>query len=184
MLGALPQALIGRVPTCACSCPGCPPLPTRVLHQRDVCAIGPVFRRGPGRACASAACRTARWRSTSIDAPASTARAGSPYQDSDGAEWPDNLQRFALLGWVAAHLASGELDPDWAPAHRPRPRLARRAGLRLPRAPSRRGARQTVFTVHNLAYQGLFPGGDFSLLGLPARLMAPSGLEYYGRCRS
>jgi len=36
-----------------------------------------------------------------------------------------------------------------------------------------------VFTVHNLAYQGLFPSGDFALLGLPSRFMASSGLEYH-----
>ena len=50
-----------------------------------------------------------------IDAPYLYRRGGSPYQDSSGAEWPDNLQRFALLGWVAAHLAAGELDPRWTP---------------------------------------------------------------------
>jgi len=37
----------------------------------------------------------------------------------------------------------------------------------------------TVFTVHNLAYQGLFPSGDFAMLGLPSRFMASSGLEYH-----
>ena len=36
-----------------------------------------------------------------IDAPYLYRRGGSPYQDSQGEEWPDNLQRFALLGWVA-----------------------------------------------------------------------------------
>ena len=50
-----------------------------------------------------------------VDAPYLYRRGGSPYQDSDGGEWPDNLQRFALLGWVAAHLAAGELDPSWTP---------------------------------------------------------------------
>jgi starch synthase len=37
----------------------------------------------------------------------------------------------------------------------------------------------TVFTVHNLAYQGLFASADFNLLGLPSRFMASSGLEYH-----
>jgi starch synthase len=41
-------------------------------------------------------------------------------------------------------------------------------------------AARSVFTVHNLAYQGLFPQGDFRLLGLPQRLMQPDGLEFHG----
>ena len=43
--------------------------------------------------------------------------------------------------------------------------------------PARR--RRTVFTVHNLAFQGLFPAPTSALLGLPARFMAPDGLEYH-----
>ena len=39
----------------------------------------------------------------------------------------------------------------------------------------------TVFTVHNLAYQGLFDEGDFHLLGLPSRFMSFSGLEFHGQ---
>ena len=38
-----------------------------------------------------------------------------------------------------------------------------------------------VFTVHNLAYQGLFSLTDFHLLGLPGRFAAPSALEYHGQ---
>jgi starch synthase len=37
----------------------------------------------------------------------------------------------------------------------------------------------TVFTIHNLAYQGLFSSDDFRLLGLPSRFMTSSGLEYH-----
>ncbi|HSN33068.1 MAG TPA: glycogen/starch synthase, partial [Ideonella sp.] len=39
----------------------------------------------------------------------------------------------------------------------------------------------SVFTVHNLAYQGLFDAADFGLLGLPARLMGAHGLEFHGK---
>ena len=31
-------------------------------------------------------------------------RSGGPYQAADGSEWGDNLQRFALLGWMALRL--------------------------------------------------------------------------------
>ena len=50
-----------------------------------------------------------------VDAPYLFRRHGNPYQDSQGEEWPDNQQRFARLGWVAAHLAAEDADPDWSP---------------------------------------------------------------------
>jgi starch synthase len=115
-----------------------------------------------------------------IDAPYLYRRGGSPYQDDGGGEWADNAQRFALLGWVGAHLASGELDPEWTPevlhAH---DWHAAMSCAYTAAHPVRSTA--TVFTVHNLAYQGLFPSGDFALLGLPARFMASSGLEYHNQ---
>ena len=40
---------------------------------------------------------------------------------------------------------------------------------------------RSVYTVHNLAYQGLFDAADFALLGLPARFMGSSGLEFHGQ---
>jgi starch synthase len=39
---------------------------------------------------------------------------------------------------------------------------------------------RTVFTVHNLAYQGKFWHLDMPLLGLPWRLYNPEALEFYG----
>lgn len=38
----------------------------------------------------------------------------------------------------------------------------------------------TVFTVHNLAYQGLFSAGLFDLTGLSPALFTPEGLEFWG----
>ncbi len=92
-----------------------------------------------------------------IDAPALYDRPGNPYEDTSRQPYGDNHRRFALLGWAAAQLAQG-LDPQWRPdvvhAHDWHAALApaylhfaRQAGG--PRAGS-------VFTVHNLAYQGMF----------------------------
>ena len=39
----------------------------------------------------------------------------------------------------------------------------------------------SVFTVHNLAFQGLFPHDDWALLGLSSRYMSPSALEFHGQ---
>ena len=38
-----------------------------------------------------------------------------------------------------------------------------------------------MFTVHNLAYQGLFPMHDWAMLKLASRFMSPTGLEYHGQ---
>jgi starch synthase len=114
-----------------------------------------------------------------VDAPLLYRRDGGPYQDRQGHDWPDNVQRFGLLGWMGANLAAG-LDPAWQPdvlhAHDWHAAMAC-AYLHAHPSP----AVATVFTVHNLAYQGLFPEGDFPLLGLPRRYMSPGGVEYHGQ---
>jgi starch synthase len=177
VLGALPQALIGEDADVRLLLPGLPAIVDAVLHQKTVREIGPSF------GAARITLRLGQMPYSKvpvyvIDAPILYRRAGSPYQNSDGNEWPDNVQRFALLGWVGAHLASGELDPSWVPnvlhAH---DWHAAMSCAYLAAHPSTGVA--TVFTVHNLAYQGLFPSGDFSVLGLPSRFMASNGLEFH-----
>ena len=116
-----------------------------------------------------------------IDAPALYDRPGNPYEDSQRQPYADNQRRFALLGWAAARLAFG-LDAGWRPelvhAHDWHAGLAP-AYLALLRP---RGAPRvaSVYTVHNLAYQGLFAASDFADLGLPQRAFDVDGLEYYG----
>jgi len=112
-----------------------------------------------------------------IDHPAFYDRPGSPYADPDGREWPDNHRRFALLGWAAAALAQGA-DPNWRPdilhAHDWHAGLAP-AHLRAASAPL-----PSVFTVHNLAYQGFFPAAGFADLALPPGFFSIDGVEFYG----
>ena len=115
-----------------------------------------------------------------IDAPYLYRRQGGPYQDPQWQEWPDNLQRFALLGWMAAHLAAGDADPDWQPqvlhAHDWHAALACAYSHKHPGT-----AAATVFTVHNLVFQGLYPMQDWHLLGLPGSLQSADGMEYHGQ---
>ena len=42
-------------------------------------------------------------------------------------------------------------------------------------------ALQTVFTIHNIAFQGIFPMGSFPRTNLPGDLLGIDGLEYYGQ---
>ncbi len=117
-----------------------------------------------------------------IEAPALYERPGNPYEDTQRQPYADNHRRFALLGWTAARLAQG-LDPYWQPevvhSH------DWHAGLTpayLAFAQATQGRRVgSVFTVHNLAYQGVFPSQDFSGLGLPDAAFQVNGLEYHGQ---
>ena len=43
------------------------------------------------------------------------------------------------------------------------------------------GGVRTVFTIHNLAFHGLFPLDLIRWIGLPQSLAQPSGIEFYGR---
>jgi starch synthase len=115
-----------------------------------------------------------------VHAPYLYGREGGPYQDASGEEWPDNAQRFALLGWIAAHLAAGDADDQWRPdvvhAHDWHAALA---CTYITGHPGRRA--RSVFTIHNLAYQGLFPLRDAALLQLPSRWLTSDGLEFHGQ---
>jgi starch synthase len=95
-----------------------------------------------------------------IDAPHLFARPGNPYMAPDGLEWPDNGIRFAGLGAAAAVLAVGALTSAYLHLH-----------------PGRRPG--TVLTVHNLAFQGMFPASLFPRLGLPDAAFSVDGLEFY-----
>jgi starch synthase len=112
-----------------------------------------------------------------VDDPALYDRPGSPYGAPDGRDWPDNHRRFALLGWVAAALARGA-DTTW------RPDIVHchdwHAGLAPAYLRAEGAAVPSVFTVHNLAYQGFFPAALFPDLALPAGFFAIDGVEFYG----
>ena len=113
-----------------------------------------------------------------LDVPAFFDRPGNPYHDGRG----DNAVRFALLGWAAACLGHG-LDPHWQPDivhcndwHTGLAPLYLRQ-MAMPGPPPA----ATVFTVHNLAYQGLFPPSVFPRLGLPDYLFGIHGVEFWGQ---
>ncbi|MCF8208724.1 MAG: glycogen synthase GlgA [Rhodoferax sp.] len=179
VVGALPQALIASGAQVRLLLPGLPAIVQGVKLQKVVCTIGAIFGAG------QVTLRLGKMVDSGVevyivDAPYLYKRPGSPYQGLDGSEWSDNVQRFALLGWVAAHLAAGEFDTGWTPdvlhAH---DWHAAMACAYVSCRPVTSAA--TIFTVHNLAYQGVFPVDDFHLLHLPSRLMVPGGLEYHGQ---
>jgi len=118
-----------------------------------------------------------------IDAPALYGQPGNPYEDANRQPHADSHRRFALLGWAAAQIAQQGLDAGWQPevvhAHDWHAALAP-AYLAFGAA-SGRPRVGSVFTVHNLAYQGLFAPRHFADLGLPPAAFSVNGLEYYGQ---
>src|SRR5271155_2999571 len=115
-----------------------------------------------------------------VDQPAFYDRPGNPYAGPDGRDWPDNHRRFGLFGWTAAELARGA-DPGWSPdilhIHDWHAGLA---SAYLTARPPAAGHVPTVFTVHNLAYQGLFPPAVFPELALPPGFFSIVGVEFNG----
>ena len=179
VLGALPQALCTQGADLRLLLPGLPGIIDAVLHAKRVCQIGPVF--GAARVTLlRAQMPYTHVPAYVVDAPFLYRRGGGPYQDRRGVEWADNLQRFGLLGWVAAQLAQGEIDPDWrAEVVHAHDWHAAMSCAYLHAHPADEAA--SVFTVHNLAYQGLFPHDDWAVLGLSSRYMSPSALEFHGQ---
>lgn len=128
---------------------------------------------GPGRVLAG---EVGGMQVLLLDAPHLYDRDGGPYSGPRG-DHPDNAVRFAALSWIAARIAREGLEgwkPDVLHAHDWQAGLApaylRYAAKRMP----------SVFTVHNLAFQGKFPLALFPLLGLPAQALAVEGVEYFG----
>jgi starch synthase len=114
-----------------------------------------------------------------VDYAPAFARQGNPYQDPDGQDWPDNAERFALFARAALSVALGRAGLRWVPdvVHC----NDWQSGL-VPALLSLESRRPvSVFTVHNLAYQGLFPAQTFLDLGLPPGLWSHEGLEFHQR---
>jgi starch synthase len=94
----------------------------------------------------------------------------------------DNLERFAFFsGAVLPFCRALDFHPDlihchdWQSALVPVYLHHRWAGEDI------LAGTKTVFTIHNLAYQGLFPQDKYPLLGLDRSFFSIDGLEYYGQ---
>jgi len=106
-------------------------------------------------------------------------RAGNPYLAENGKSWPDNAERFALLCRVAVEIAMNRVGFAW------KPQIIHcndwQTGLIPALLEDEPDRPSTLFTIHNLAYQGVFPRESFQKLGLPHRFWSPAALEFYGQ---
>lgn len=113
-----------------------------------------------------------------VDCPDAFDRPGGPYVDQNGHAWVDNPLRFTIFCHAAVDIALNKMALDWEPD------IVHcndwQTGL-IPALLSLHPKRPlTVFTIHNMAYQGVFDHQTFLDLHLPATLWNPAGLEYYG----
>lgn len=113
-----------------------------------------------------------------IDAPYLYDRHGSPYHDCYMNDYIDNYRRFALLGWMACELACG-IDPFW------RAEIVHahdwHAGMACAYLASKGYPARAVFTIHNLAFHGMFQANHLHELWLPDHFYQIYGLEFYGQ---
>ncbi|MBN1379705.1 MAG: glycogen synthase GlgA [Gammaproteobacteria bacterium] len=104
-------------------------------------------------------------------------REGGPYQDDEGRDWPDNALRFGVFAKVIVAITQNWIELDW-PVD-----LVHcndwQTGLIPALLKLQTKAPATLFTIHNLAYQGLFPYHDFARLQLPPHLWTHHALEFH-----
>lgn len=114
-----------------------------------------------------------------VDAPTLFQRDGGPYVDPQGLDWQDNAERFTLFCRVVVEVAMGRLGLSWQPQVLHANDWQTGLAVALLHLETRRPA--TVFSIHNLAYQGYFSRDDFLALQLPEALWTPASMEYYGQ---
>ncbi|HEX7888100.1 MAG TPA: glycogen synthase GlgA [Ramlibacter sp.] len=113
-------------------------------------------------------------------------RPGGPYVDASGRDYHDNAMRFGMLsrvaallgtvhsplrGWIADVVHANDWPCGMAPLYLAQHRLI---------APADKTA-ASVLTIHNLAFQGVFPMGSADLLGVPMQWRGMDGVEFWGQ---
>ncbi|PNX53047.1 MAG: hypothetical protein BV458_06515 [Thermoplasmata archaeon M9B2D] len=98
------------------------------------------------------------------------------YGDKAG-DYPDNIERFAFFCKAMLHsIKKLDLAPDIIHSHDWQAALIP-TYLSFEHAMSNI---KTVFTIHNMGYQGIAPHETLQNIGIPERYFTLDGLEYYG----
>lgn len=176
VVGALAKALAAENMTVRILLPLYPQLSQLAAGAETVAAF-PSLMDGPARLLAA---RAEGLDLLLLDAPHLYDRPGRIYLGSDGRDWADNHLRFGALSRAGAEIALGAVDgwtPDIVHAHDWQaglvPVYLRQSGRTHP---------SSVLTIHNIAFQGLFPASEMAVLGLSADgFTTPEGFEYWGR---
>jgi starch synthase len=179
VVGALPVALRAHGLDVRLLLPGYPQVTAALRDARAVARIDALGELSPAELLRAALPNSAV-PLYFVDCPQLYERAGGPCQDQDGTDWPDNALRFALLGRVTGWLAVHPVDDHWCADvlrlndwHAALGAAYVRLSARL-RSP-------VLFTVHNLAFQGVFDASWHARLGLAASMWSIDGVEFYGK---
>jgi starch synthase len=112
-----------------------------------------------------------------VDSPVHFDRPGNPYSTSSGNPWPDNAARFTTFCRTIQAVAEDSAGLDW------QPQVIHcndwQTGLVPPLLAMRAHRPATVFTIHNLAYQGLFDWDTFEALKLPTEFWRTEAMEFH-----
>ncbi len=101
---------------------------------------------------------------------------------TDGHDYPDNPRRFGMLARAALEfMAQQGSRPSLVHAHDWQAGLAPVYLKTQFASHPVLGGTPVVFTIHNLAYQGVFDADWLPRLGLPSHLLHVDALEYWGR---
>lgn len=115
-----------------------------------------------------------------VRCPALYERAGGLYCATNGEPWPDNDMRYAVFCHAAARVAVGKTGHAWkADVVHANDWHSGLLPALLGGSPGWRP--KSLLTIHNLAFQGLFPGETFPRLGLNADNISFAGVEFYGQ---
>src|SRR5271170_7514752 len=100
----------------------------------------------------------------------------------DDVSYADNAERFIFFSKCVTHLARYlPWRPDVVHVHDWQTALVPALMLQQKRAEGWGNPPPTCLTIHNLAYQGIFPPGAFALTNLPAEWFTLDGAEFYGQ---
>ncbi len=177
--GALPAALAEAGADVRVLLPGYPQAIEAAAAKREVGLLGDPFGIGGETRIIAGKLPDSGVPVWLVDCPALYDRGGGPYQDAQGRDWPDNALRFGLLSWAAARLCTDGSPAKW------RPRILHCNDWQTGLAPAYLHAWETaarpgtVFTIHNIAYQGQFGAEMVGRLGFPPEMYGVEGLEYY-----
>lgn len=187
VVGALPAALAAENVEVRVLLPAYPAVKAALPKRIETVMLGKgTADRLPGGPARLLAAKAKGFDIIALDAPPLFDRPGNPYLGADGKDWPDNHLRYGALCQAAARIAREGLNgwrPDVVHCHDWQAGLVP-AYLKLAGEGAAKGdgARPPcVITIHNIAFQGLFPRSAMTALGLPERGFTPTGFEFFGQ---
>ncbi len=99
-----------------------------------------------------------------------------------GGDYPDNLERFTFLNRFAMQVLDKiDFVPDIIHCHDWQSGLIPAYIKKLYKNDKNFGGIKTIFTIHNIAYQGNFPSEKLPITGLPWEVYNMNEVEFYGR---